>query len=189
MSINNRPASFIAIYFGRRCRRRCRCRFRCRRRCEPEILNMCVSARACCVCSLAFFGCCCRLPFDIIHTCSVPSAEFCQSVFWCFFRVCLCTQFRPCLCVSVCRGCIFFPCTRLFFFTRFQCLCLLVVRIHSGFIELTLTLNEFLLVNVFFSAIHCQLQPPVRFIKCSLQFYCLLSLYLIWVIQTKRHRS
>lgn len=31
-----------------------------------------------------------------------------------------------------------------------QCLCLLVVRIHSGFIELTLTLNEFLLVNFFF---------------------------------------
>lgn len=39
-----------------------------------------------------------------------------------------------------------------------QCLCLLVVRIHSGFIELTLTLNEFLLFN--FLAIHHQMQPP-----------------------------
>lgn len=32
------------------------------------------------------------------------------------------------------------------------------VRIHSGFIELTLTLNEFLLFN--FLAIHHQMQPP-----------------------------
>ena len=70
-----------------------------------------------------------------------------------------------------------------FFFLRsfvtsasLQCLCLLVVRIHSGFIELTLTLNEFLLVNVFFGNSPPNATAVVRFINAYIYYSTLFAI-------------
>lgn len=172
MSINNRLHHLLPIYF-----------FWMSAWMWIENMYACVCARALRLFSFLFT---CNFSLSLcVHICITnlpfqsPFIRVSLSVFLSLSRVFfIYRKKKPCLRVSVCRGCIFLH--TVFFVVFFSSMFMFVscTHIHSGFIELTLTLNEFLMLN--FLAIHHWNATAVRFINAYTYIYysahCLLSL-------------